>query len=149
MVRLQATDRIVQYNEVDTTLIDAEAVVEQVNSATNRQYSLSISDTHRGTFRPNKRVTLQDRDGVTAYQGTVKGIVSGVIASETSTYFGLEDDAGELLLETGSGLLFEKPTIGSMYDLNDTIRFTGSKTDTEEVDAIGILVYQKQSKRYT
>ena len=102
----QAADRIVQYNEVDTTLIDAEAVVEQVNiiSATNRQYSLSISDTHRGTFQPNKRVTLQDRDGVTAYQGTVKGIVSGVIASETSTYFGLEDDAGDLLLETGSGL---------------------------------------------
>lgn len=137
----QATDRIVQYNEVDTTLVDAEAVVEQVNiiSSTNRQYSLSISDTHRGTFQPNKRVTLQDRNGVTTYQGTVKGIVSGVIKSDTSTYFGLEDDAGDLLLETGSGLLFEKPTIGSMYDLNDQIRFTGSKTDTEEVDAIGIV----------
>lgn len=137
----QATDRIVQYNEVDVTQIDAEAVVEQVNiiSTTNRQYSLSISDTHRGTFQPNKRITLQDRDGVTAYQGIVKGIISGVLATETSTYFGLEDDTGDLLLETGSGLLFEKPTIGSMYDLNDQIRFTGSKTDTEEVDAIGIV----------
>ncbi len=137
----QATDRIVQYNELDATQIDAEAVVEQVNiiSTTNRQYSLSISDTHRGTFQPNKRVTLQDRDGVTEYQGTVKGIVSGVITTDTSTYFGLEDDAGDILLETGSGLLFEKPTIGSMYDLNDQIRFTGSKADIEEVDAIGIV----------
>ena len=137
----QATDRVIQYNEENVTQVDAEAVVEQVNiiSITNRQYSISISDTHRGTFLPNKRVTFEDRDGVTSYQGTVKGIISGVLATDTSTYFGLEDDAGDLLLESGSGLLFEKPTIGSMYDLNDQIRFTGSKTDTEEVDAFGIV----------
>ena len=137
----EATDKVVQYNEIDVTQIDAEAIVEQVNiiSTTNRQYSLSITDTHRGTFEPNRKVTFIDRDGVTTYQGTVKGIVSGVLATDTSTYFGLEDDAGDLLLETGSGLVFEKPTIGSMYDLNDQIRFTGAKTDTEEVDAFGIV----------
>lgn len=137
----QATDKIIQYNEEKVTQIDAEAVVEQVTiiNVSNRQYSISISDTHRGTFLPNKRVTFEDRDGVTSYQGTVKGIISGVLATDTSTYFGLEDDTGDLLLETGSGLLFEKPTIGSMYDLNDQIRFTGSKTDTEEVDAFGIV----------
>jgi hypothetical protein len=137
----QATDKIIQYNEDNVTQIDAEAVVEQVTiiNVSNRQYSISISDTHRGTFLPNKRVTFEDRDGVTSYQGTVKGIISGVLATDTSTYFGLEDDTGDLLLETGSGLLFEKPTIGSMYDLNDQIRFTGSKTDTEEVDAFGIV----------
>jgi len=137
----QATDKVVQYNEENVTQIDAEAVVEQVTiiNVSNRQYSISISDTHRGTFLPNKRVTFEDRDGVTSYQGTVKGIISGVLATDTSTYFGLEDDTGDLLLETGSGLLHEKPTIGSMYDLNDQIRFTGSKTDTEEVDAFGIV----------
>lgn len=137
----EATDKVVQYNEIDVTQIDAEAIVEQANiiSTTNRQYSISITDTHRGTFEPNRKVTFIDRNGVTTYQGTVKGIVSGVLATETSTYFGLEDGAGDLLLETGSGLIFEKPTIGSMYDLNDQIRFTGAKTDTEEVDAFGIV----------
>ena len=126
------TDKIVQYNEVDATLIDAEAVIDQVEivSTVNKQYSVSISDTHRGTFQPNKPVSVVDRDGKITYTATVKGIVSDILTTQSSTTFGLESESGDLLLEDGSALLFEGANAGSMYDINDQIIFTGAKADT-------------------
>ena len=60
-------DKIVQYNDTDTTIIDAEAIVENayITDLENREYSLSISLTHRGEFEKNKIAYLIDRDGVT------------------------------------------------------------------------------------
>ena len=50
------TDKIVQYNDTDTTIIDAEAIVENayITDLENREYSLSISLTHRGEFVKTK-----------------------------------------------------------------------------------------------
>jgi len=126
------TDKVVQYNEVDATLIDAEAVIDQVEiiSTANKQYSVSISDTHRGTFQPNKAVSVIDRDGKITYTATVRGIVSDILTTQSSTTFGLESESGDLLLEDGSALLFEGANAGSMYDINDQITFTGAKADT-------------------
>lgn len=126
------TDKVIQYNEVDATLIDAEAVIDQVEiiSTANKQYSVSISDTHRGTFQPNKAVSVVDRDGKITYTATVKGIVSDILTTQSSTTFGLESESGDLLLEDDSALLFEGANAGSMYDINDQIIFTGAKADT-------------------
>ena len=48
----KTNDRLVQYNDTDSSLIDAEAVVEsvQIIDLDNRKYGLSISLTHRGEF---------------------------------------------------------------------------------------------------
>lgn len=135
------TDKVIQYNEVDATLIDAEAVIDQVEilSTINKQYSVSISDTHRGTFQPNKTVSVVDRDGKITYTATVKGIVSDILTTQSSTTFGLESESGDLLLEDGSALLFEGANAGSMYDINDQIIFTGAKSDTGVVNARGTV----------
>ena len=110
------TDKIVQYNDTDSTLIDAEAVVEQsyITNLDNREYSLSISMTHRGEFVRDKIAHLIDRDGVTTYTGTLKGIVSNIDTTQGSIYVrgrfdsdGGGPEIGDLLLETGEGLLLE------------------------------------------
>ena len=105
----KATDKIVQYNDNDPTLIDAEAIVENayIIDADEREYSLSISLTHRGEFVKNKIATLIDRDGVTNYQGTIKGIVASIDSDNGSIYFRNEDNNGDLLTEDGDGLLME------------------------------------------
>jgi len=135
------TDKVIQYNEVDATLIDAEAVIDQVEiiSTANKQYSVSISDTHRGTFQPNKAVSVVDRDGKITYTATVKGIVSDILTTQSSTTFGLENESGDLLLEDDSALLFEGANAGSMYDINDQIIFTGAKADTGVINARGTV----------
>lgn len=145
----KATDKIVQYSTTNPDLKIAEAIVESVNviNVSNRQYQLSISRFHDGVFQENQRCTLVDRDGVTSYFGTLKGIISEVISEDSSTTFGLEGEVGDLCLEDGTvdtstvggALLFEGSTIGSMYDINDVIEFTGAKTDTEEVNARGVI----------
>jgi hypothetical protein len=134
----EATDRIIQYNVEDPSLKDAEAVVETVEiiNTTDRRYGLSISRTHRGTFTENSPVVLVDRDGITRYPGTTKGIISELIVDDSSTTFGLESESGDLLLEDNSALLFEGASTGSMYNLNDKINFTGAKTDTSVVEAL-------------
>lgn len=153
------TDKILQYSDDDATLVVAEAIVEKVGiiSEIDRQYQLTISRTHRGTFQPNKQVKLVDRDGVTIYTGTLTGIISQVKKDDSGTYFQLEDNSGSLRYESGNassgytesnpntesemggGLLFERARVGSMYDLNDQIRFTGSKVDASEVDAVATV----------
>lgn len=130
-------DKIVQYNDLDPTLIDAEAIVENayITDLENREYSLSISLSHRGEFVKNKVASLIDRDGVTTYQGTIKGIVSSIDTTQGSIYFRNEDNLGDLLLETGDGLLHEEISSGSMYDLQDVIDFNGGKLDTDTLTA--------------
>ena len=131
------TDKIVQYNDNDPTLIDAEAIVENayITDADEREYSLSISLTHRGEFVKNKIATLIDRDGVTNYQGTIKGIVASIDSDNGSIYFRNEDNNGDLLTEDGDGLLMETTSIGSMYELQDVIDFNGGKLDTDTLTA--------------
>lgn len=133
----KATDKIVQYNDNDPTLIDAEAIVENayITDADEREYSLSISLTHRGEFVKNKIATLIDRDGVTNYQGTIKGIVASIDSDNGSIYFRNEDNNGDLLTEDGDGLLMETTSIGSMYELQDVIDFNGGKLDTDTLTA--------------
>tara|TARA_Y100001933_G_scaffold81106_1_gene82357 strand:- start:39250 stop:43221 length:3972 start_codon:yes stop_codon:yes gene_type:complete len=137
----KATDKIIQYDANDSTKISAQAIVEQVEiiSTIQRQYSVKISRSHEGIFEHNRLVTFTDRDGVTQFTGTLKGIISEIIEGESSTTFGIENEVGDLLLEDGSALLFEGSTIGSLYDEQDVIRFTGAKSDTEEVDALGVV----------
>lgn len=129
----KSNDKIYQYDVDDNTLVTAEAIIEQayVIDSVNREYSCSISREHRGTFVFNRPVTLIDRDGVTTYTGTLKGIVSSVDNSNGSIYFELEDNSGEILDEDGNGLLHEETSSGSMYSPQDFINFTGSKTDTD------------------
>ena len=131
------TDKIVQYNDTDTTLVDAEAIVENayITDLENREYSLSISLTHRGEFVKNKVAYLIDRDGVTTYQGTIKGIVSSIDTTQGSIYFRNEDNNGDLLTEDGDGLLMETTSAGSMYELQDVIDFNGGKLDTDTLTA--------------
>lgn len=127
------TDRIRQYDINDNTLVTAEAIVEQVSPTDidNNEYSLSITREHRGTFEFNKEAKVLDRNGVTEYIGTVKGIVAEVDEDNGSIYFSLEDSSGSLLDESGNGLLHEETSIGSMYSPQDFINFAGSKTDTD------------------
>ena len=131
------TDKIIQYNDVDTTLIDAEAIVENayITDLENREYSLSISLSHRGEFVKNKVAYLIDRDGVTTYQGTIKGIVSSIDTTQGSIYFRNEDNNGDLLTEDGDGLLMETTSAGSMYELQDVVDFNGGKLDTDTLTA--------------
>ena len=131
------TDKIVQYNDTDSTLVDAEAIVENayITDLENREYSLSISLTHRGEFEKNKIAYLIDRDGVTTYQGTIKGIVSSIDTTQGSIYFRNEDNNGDLLTEDGDGLLMETTSAGSMYELQDVVDFNGGKLDTDTLTA--------------
>jgi len=133
----KSTDKIVQYNDTDSTLIDAEAIVENayITDLENREYSLSISLNHRGEFVKNKQACLIDRDGVTKYFGTIKGIVSSIDTTQGSIYFRNEDNNGDLLTEDGDGLLLETTSAGSMYELQDVIDFNGGKLDTDTLTA--------------
>ena len=130
-------DKILQYDAVDTTLVTAEAIVESVYliDLNTAKYSVNISYMHRGTFDFNRTVTFVDRDGVSNDDATVLGIISTIDNTNGSLYFELEDDSGDLLLETGGGLLMERTSLGSMYDIQDVINFSGSKTDTDAVSA--------------
>jgi hypothetical protein len=125
-----ATDRVIQY-KVGSTFIEAEAVIENVyiDDLDLNEYSLEVTEDHRGTFVQGKAVTFIDRDGLTEYTGTVLGVVAGVGRDSSSTYMSHDDD-GDVLLETGDGVLLEQLGIGSLYSYNDVIEFTGSKLDT-------------------
>ena len=133
----KVNDKLVQYNEADSSIIDAEAIVEsvQIIDLDNRKYGLSISLTHRGEFVFNKEACLIDRDGVTIYKGTLKGIVSTIDPTNGSIYISLEDNSGDILDEDGNGFLLEEISTGSMYDYQDVMNFTGGKTDTNTLRA--------------
>lgn len=135
----KTNDRIRQYDVNDSSIVTAEAIVEQVSpiDLANNEYSLSITREHKGVFEFNKEAKVLDRNGVTEYTGTVKGIVSTVDPDNGSIYFSLEDSSGSILDEDGNGLLHEETSIGSMYSPQDFINFTGSKKDTDANRALG------------
>ena len=149
----KATDKIIQYSASDVNVISAQAIVEQVNiiDPNQRQYSVSISRIHEGTFDLNRKATFTDRDGVTKFDGTLKGVIAGILDNQSSTTFGLENEDGDLCLEDGTdqstptttvggALLFEgSGNVGSLYDLQDVIRFSGAKLDTDASPSFGIV----------
>jgi len=127
----QATDRIIQYTS-GTKIVEAESVIENVfvDSVEDRKYSIEITDNHIGEFTQGSTVTFIDRDGLTEYTGTVIGVVNNVSDESSSTYIS-HDDSGDILLETGGGLLLEESSLGSLYSFNDKILFSGSKNNTD------------------
>ena len=95
-----ATDRMIQFRPGSSTIIDAEAVVENVfvDSVSEKRYSLEITENHIGTFTEGSEVTFIDRDGLTEYKGTLIGVVNGVSNDSSATYVAHNDD-GDILLE--------------------------------------------------
>ena len=132
-----ATDKVKQFDADTPSLVSAEAVVENVTiiDQANDIYSVSISLEHRGEFEFNRLATFVDRDGVSENTATVLGIVSTIDNSNGSVYLSQEDDSGDILDEDGNGLLLERTSFGSMYDLQDVINFSGGKTDTDAIAA--------------
>ena len=131
------TDKIVQYDVNNPEIVSAEAIVEGIgilDSLTDK-YSITISYKHRGTFEFGRQVTFVDRDGVTNYTANVLGVLSDIDDTNGSVYLHLEDNNGDILLETGGGMLLEKTSFGSMYDIQDRIFFSGSKLDTDAITA--------------
>ena len=131
----QQTDRIIQY-QTGTKIIEAESVVENVfvDSVEDRKYSLEITDNHIGEFTQGSIVTFIDRDGITEYTGTVIGVLNDISDQSSSTYIS-HNDSGDILLETGGGLLLEESSVGSLYSLNEKVFFAGSKTNSNASEA--------------
>ena len=131
----QQTDRIIQYT-AGTKLVEAESVVENVfvDSVEDRKYSIEITDNHIGEFTQGSTVTFVDRDGITEYTGTVIGVLSDITDQSSSTYIS-HNDSGDILLETGGGLLLEESSVGSLYSLNEKVFFAGSKTNSNASEA--------------
>lgn len=128
------TDKITYYDSDGKTIL-AEANIERLNTLASNIYSCSISRNHYGTFVENTTVTVLDRDGITSYTGTILGVNTGINTESGSSTYIEHDESGIILAEDGSGILMEKSTIGSLYSLNDTILFTGSKDDAGVIDS--------------
>ena len=138
----EANDKITQYDASTGTIIEAQAVIENVYpDAAAGGFSLEIMNNHVGTFTEGSNITILDRDGITAITGTVNGIISDVTTG-SSTYLSQDTNGGgDLLLEDGAGLLLEtKPNpFGTMYSLNDVINITGSKLDTDTKETLAVV----------
>ena len=138
----EANDKITQYDLSTGTIIEAQAVIENVYpDAAAGGFSLEIMNNHVGTFTEGSNITILDRDGITAITGTVNGIISDVTTG-SSTYLSQDTNGGgDLLLEDGAGLLLEtKPNpFGTMYSLNDVINITGSKLDTDTKETLAVV----------
>ena len=80
-----ATDKIVQYDSNNRVL--AESIVENVFPINVEQgeYSLEITDNHKGEFVYNEKVKLVDRDGVSQTTVTLKGLISDIINTSPLT----------------------------------------------------------------
>ena len=133
-----STDKITQFTSDNR--IQAESIVENVfpiNTSTG-EYSLEITDNHQGTFLRDQQVTLKDRDGITTATGTLKGIISDINADTSSTYIQHDDD-GDLLFEDESGILLEQSNVGSLYSLNDSINFSGSKGNSSATTSKSVV----------
>ena len=152
-----ATDMITEY-AIDGKSVLAESRLEAVYTldADNRIYSLDIQQNHFGVYPVGSEVTFLDRDGVTAYTGTVLGVFTGTALDQgSSTYIKGEDFVGNILYESGEpaeysgtyngtqlntesthggGVTTEHVSLGSLYRMNDKIRITGGKLDTDVIE---------------
>jgi len=156
-----ATDKIVEYRDSTKTAIQAESVIESVYvlDINNDEYSLEITDNHKGTFTAGAEVDLVDRDGVTIETATLQGLIHSINHDASSTYVGVDSEDGKMLSETGDstlledggfilkepvdfdllwedggGILLEGGNAGSMYSNADTINFLGAKDNLDSVE---------------
>ena len=160
----QATDKIIQYQDSTKLHVIAESVVESVflTNLNLDEYSLEITDNHKGTFTEGGLVDLVDRDGITIEVATIQGLVHSINHDASATYVSVDSEDGmiltetgdntlledgglllkeavdfDLLFEDGGGILLEGGNAGSMYSNADKINFIGGKDnlDTEEAVA--------------
>ena len=158
-----ATDKVIQYTNAQKIGIVAESIIESVfvTDVDADEYSLEITDNHKGTFTQGGAVDLVDRDGITIESATIQGLVHSINTNSSSTYLSVNSEDGamvledgslvlqedgssllqeavefDLLLEDGGGMLLENSDAGSMYTLSDKINFTGAKDDTDTTEAV-------------
>ena len=109
----EVNDKITQYDVSTGTIIQAQAVIENVYpDAAAGGFSIEIMNNHVGTFTEGSNIKILDRDGITVIEGTVNGVISDVTTG-SSTYLSQDTSGGgDLLLEDGAGLLLEtKPCL--------------------------------------
>ena len=164
-----ATDKLIQYTDSSKVQVLAESVVEAVfvTDLNKDEYSLEITDNHKGTFTQGGTVFLIDRDGITTETATIQGLVHSINHDASATYVGvdsedgmisledgnktlLEDASGggfilqeavefDLLFEDGGGVLLEGGNAGSMYSFADRINFTGAKDNLDTIEAVSTI----------
>jgi len=126
----QATDKITQYN---SGVVFAQGIINIVYPVVGSEtlYSLDITNVASKEFTQGEQIELMDRDTQEKRYGTVSGIIQDFNTDNSSIYIDHGDD-GDILLEDGSGMLLEDifATSGSLYAVNDSINFQGSKDDT-------------------
>lgn len=130
----KATDTITEY---DSGVIYAQGIINIVYpvSGSDTLYSLDITNIASKEFRQGSTIELKDRDTKETREGTVSGIIQTFNQNDSSIYLD-HGDSGDILLEDGSGLLFEGSfaSAGSLYADNDKIDFQGAKdNNTAEV----------------
>ena len=161
-----ATDKIIEYSDAAKTGITAESVIESVFvlDINLDEYSLEITDNHKGTFTAGATVDLVDRDGITIETATIQGLVHSINHDASATYVSVDSEDGmmvledgeavlqeddsyilqeavefDLLWEDGGGVLLEGGSAGSMYSNADKINFVGAKDDTDTVEAVATV----------
>ena len=161
-----ATDKIIEYSDDAKTGITAESVIESVFvlDINLDEYSLEITDNHKGTFTAGATVDLVDRDGITIETATIQGLVHSINHDASATYVSVDSEDGmmvledgeavlqedgsyilqeavefDLLWEDGGGVLLEGGSAGSMYSNADKINFVGAKDDTDTVEAVATV----------
>jgi hypothetical protein len=98
-----ATDKIVQYTDSSKIQVHAESVVETVfvTDLGLDEYSLEITDNHKGTFTQDGTVDLIDRDGITIETATIQGLVHSINHDASATYVSVDSEDGMILTEAG------------------------------------------------
>lgn len=98
-----ATDKIVQYTDSSKIQVQAESVVESVfvTDLGLDEYSLEITDNHKGTFTQAGTVDLIDRDGITIETATIQGLVHSINHDASATYVSVDSEDGMIITEAG------------------------------------------------
>ena len=98
-----ATDKLIQYTDSSKVQVLAESVVEAVfvTDLNKDEYSLEITDNHKGTFTQGGTVFLIDRDGITTETATIQGLVHSINHDASATYVGVDSEDGMILTEAG------------------------------------------------
>jgi hypothetical protein len=135
----QPTDTITQYK---VGSIYAQGIINVVYPVVGSEtlYSLEITNISSKEFEEGETIELMDRDTKLKREGTVSGVIQDININESSIYFDHNDD-GNILLEDGSGLVFEtvSASLGSLYAVNDQLDFEGSKDDSDASDATSVV----------
>ena len=113
-----ATDKIIEYKNDTKTVVQAESIIEAVfvTSVENDEYSLEITDNHKGTFTAGKLVDLVDRDGITIETATLQGLVHSINHDASATYISVDSEDGAMALEDGSRAGLESGNVASYVE---------------------------------